>query len=193
MMKRVLLTAVLFPAVSLFAAGPLAFGLKFGVPLGDMIDAKAPYQSAFKRWTLGPVIDLDLPAGFGAELDMLYKGTGYTINSQSTAAASWEFPLVAKYKIGKGPVRPYVGAGVSFRHLGDLQQLGDPSLLFDKSQGSRGFVMEGGVRFNLKLVKIAPELRYTHWDNSPITLGNLSSQVVNYRQNQVEFLVGITF
>lgn len=180
-------------AAPAFAAGPLAFGLKGGVPFQDLVDAKQPYASSFKKWTLGPMIEVDLPAGIGIELDMLYKGTGYTLSSQSVTAASWEFPLVVKYKFPGVVARPYVGAGVAFRHLGDLGQLASPGQLLDKSQGSRGFIFEGGVRFDLKLAKLAPELRYTRWDNSPLTIGSVGSSFLNYRKNQVEFLIGLTF
>ena len=194
MLRKALLLTCLVSAVPVMAAGPLAFGVKGGVPLVDLVNAQAPYKSIFNNWTFGGVIDLDLPLGLGAEFDLMYYGSsGYSFNGQSTSAGAWQFPLLLKYKFGKGPVRPYVDAGIAFRHLGDIKQLGDPSLIFSKSQGSRGFVFGGGVRFDLKLIKLAPELRYTHWDNSPITLGNLASQVVNYRQNQVEVLIGLTF
>lgn len=180
-------------AAPAFAAGPLAFGLKGGVPFQDLVDAKSPYTSTFRKWTLGPVIELDLPAGLGVEFDMLYKGTGYTYSTESAKSASWEFPLLVKYKFPAAVARPYLGAGIAFRHLGDLGQLTAPGQLLTKSQGSRGFVFEGGVRFDLKLVKLSPELRYTRWDNSPITIGSVGSSFLKYRQNQVEFLIGLTF
>ena len=194
MLRKALLLTCLFSAVPAMAAGPLSFGVIGGWPLVNLVDAKAPYTSIFNKWAVGGVIDLDLPFGLGTELDLMREGnSGYSIGSLTTSAGAWQFPLLLKYKFGKGPVRPYVGAGIAFRHLSELKQLGDPTLLFTQSQGSRGFVFEGGVRFNLKLIKLAPELRYTHWDNSPITLGSLASQVVNYRQNQVEALIGLTF
>jgi hypothetical protein len=186
------LLAVLCAAPA-FCAGPLAFGVKGGVPFQDLVDAKQPYMSSFKKWTLGPMIELDLPAGFGIEMDMFYKGTGYTLASQSATGSSWEFPLVAKYKFKAAVARPYVGAGIAFRHLGDFAKLASPGDLLGRSQGSRGLVLEGGVRFDLKLAKLAPEIRYTRWDNSPITIGSVSSSFLRYRQNQVEFLIGLSF
>lgn len=185
-----LLTLCALPAL---AEGPLAFGVKGGLPLQDLVDAKSPYVSDFKKFTLGPMLDLDLPGGFGLEFDMLYKGTGYRYADSSATASSWEFPFVAKYRFPAVVAKPYVGAGVAFRHIGDVKALLAPGDLLTKDQGSRGFVVEGGVRFNLKLVKLAPELRYTHWGNSPFTVGNTASSIVKYRQNQVEFLIGLTF
>ena len=180
-------------SVPLMAAGPLAFGVMAGVPLQDLIDAQAPYQSLMKKWTIGPVIDLDLPKGIGVEMDLLWRGAGYRYNTSDQTASSWEFPLMLKYKFPGKVVRPFLGAGITFRHLGDLGLLTAPGQLLTKSNGSRGFVFGGGLRFSLKLVKLAPQLRYTHWDNSPLTIGTLTSSVVNYRKSQVEFLIGLTF
>lgn len=181
---------LILAAAPAFAAGPLAFGVKGGAALNDVIEAQPPIQSMFQRWTLGPMIELDLPLGLGVEFDALYRSTGYQVspNLESTAA-SWEFPLLLKYKFPGAVLRPYVGAGVSFRNIGDLSLLNQPSQLFQFQNGSRGFVMEVGARFDLKLIKLAPELRYTYWGNQPLNVGN----VLKYGQNQVEVLIGLTF
>jgi hypothetical protein len=44
------------------------------------------------------------------------------------------------------------------------------------------------MQYNLRVLKISPEFRYTRWDNQPLRLTNLHSA-----QNQAEVLVGITF
>jgi hypothetical protein len=187
-MKRLIL--FVFATAPAFGAGPLAFGVKGGTALNDLVDAQAPVQSLFRRWTLGPMIDLDLPLGLGVEFDALYRSTGYEVSPNlQTSSSSWEFPLLVKYKFKGAVARPYVGAGVSFRHIGDLSLLNQPAQVFQFQSGSTGFVMEGGVRIDLKLIKLAPELRYTYWGNQPLKIGNL----VQYGQNQVEVLIGLTF
>ena len=55
---------------------------------------------------------------------------------------------------------------------------------------TRGFVMGGGVDVKVLLIHISPEVRYTRWGSAhfvdPIRL-------ISSKQNQAEFLVGITF
>jgi len=187
-MKRAL-PLLLFCTASAFGAGPLAFGVKGGTALQDLVDAQGSAQSLFRKWTLGPMIDLDLPAGFGVEFDLLYRSTGYRIGATETTSGSWEFPLLVKYKFPGVVMRPYIDAGISFRHIGDLSLLGQPQQLFQFENGSRGLVIGAGFRLDLKLVKLSPELRYTYWGNQPLRVSN----VVNYRQNQVEALFGLTF
>ena len=70
--------------------------------------------------------------------------------------------------------------GFVFRHIGDIPLL--------QNADSKGFVFGVGFRYDLKLIKISPEIRYTRWDNEPFKLPNLTSA-----RNQTEFLVGITF
>jgi hypothetical protein len=192
MRTTTLLFAVLC-ALPAFGAGPLAFGIKGGMPFQDLVDAKPPYESVFKKWTFGPMIEIDLPGGVGAEAELLYRGTGYRYAEQDTKVGSWEVPVLLKYRFPAAVARPYIGAGVSFRHIGDLKQLSAPGQLLEKSQGSRGYVFEVGVRLDGKLAKLSPEIRYTRWDNSPITVGSVGSSFLKYRQNQVEFLIGLTF
>jgi len=135
------------------------------------------------------MIELDLPLGLGVEFDMLYRSTGYRVGSAETTSSSWEFPLLVKYKFPGVVMRPYIDAGISFRHIGDLSLLGQPQQVFQFENGSRGLVLGAGLRFDLKLIKLSPELRYTYWGNQPLNITN----VVTYRQNQVEALVGLTF
>ncbi len=43
--------------------------------------------------------------------------------SERTVANQWEFPLLLKYEFrGIGPVRPFVDAGPSLRHLSGFRQ-----------------------------------------------------------------------
>lgn len=61
--------------------GQIHPGLKAGAPLTDVTttfstgsDTRANLPS---HWTVGPMIELDLPLGFGVEFDALYRRVGY--------------------------------------------------------------------------------------------------------------------
>jgi hypothetical protein len=176
----------------LLAAAPLAaqlhLGIKGGVPFNDAVKAGNPLRSEFARWTFGGVAELDLPAGLGLELDMLYRRTGYSVETAEAGPGpdrignSWEFPLLVKYRFPGILARPYLAGGLSFRKITDI-----PDLF---NSGSRGTVLAAGLRFNAVVVRISPELRYTRWNNEPFrnAAGALGSS-----RNQVEVLVGLTF
>jgi hypothetical protein len=170
--------------IALFVCAPLSaqvldWGVKGGVPFNDAVKAAGTFNSNFSRWTLGPVVELNLPAGLGLEFDALYRRTGYSI-SGAYNSGSIEFPLLVKYKFPGTLARMYVDGGFVFRHIGDIPLLQDAN--------SKGFVFGAGFRYDLKLIKISPELRYTRWDNQPFNVPSLTSA-----RNQTEFLIGITF
>jgi len=170
--------------IALFVCAPLSaqlinWGVKGGVPFNDAVKAAGTFSSNFSRWTVGPVVEVNLPAGLGLEFDALYRRTGYSTSSAYNSG-SIEFPLLVKYKFPGTLARMYVDGGFVFRRIGDIPLLVDAN--------SKGFVFGAGFRYDLKLVKISPELRYTRWDNEPFRMPNLSSA-----RNQTEFLIGITF
>ena len=75
-----------------------------------------------QRFTVGPMLEVRLPLGLGVDFDALYKrfnqtrtGVGIT-GTASKTGSSWEFPLLAKYRFGSWPAKPYVEGGVSFYH-----------------------------------------------------------------------------
>ncbi len=169
--------------------GQIHPGLKAGAPLTDVTttfstgsDTRANLPS---HWTVGPMIELDLPLGFGVEFDALYRRVGYHRFASRVGpdgdfkSGLWDFPLLAKYKFPGHTVRPYVGLGWTYRRLGDL--------LNRFGSGSNGFVLAGGVRIDVRLLKISPEFRYTRWANK--------NSADNFRtnSNQAEILVGFTF
>src|SRR5713101_5498871 len=89
-------------AVSAFAqefCSPLGCGVKGGVPLSDAFLVKPTnpiqYVADTPRYTFGPYVELRLPAGFGFEVDALYKTYEYrrvvpsfTVDQNSHA---WEY------------------------------------------------------------------------------------------------------
>jgi hypothetical protein len=162
-------------------------GLKAGAPLTDVTatfstgsNTRANLPS---HWTVGPMIELDLPLGFGVEFDALYGRVGYHRyfpEPQADVKGSlWDFPLLAKYKFPGHTFRPYVGLGWTYRHLNDL--------LRSATSGTNGFVFAGGVRIDARLLKISPEFRYTRWAVKDFV------DTFQTKRNQAEILVGFTF
>lgn len=192
-MRHLFLGSVLtaFIAVSAYAQ-PFGIGVKGGVPLNDafLVTPTNPiqYVADTHRYTLGPYVELRLPAGFGVELDALYKTYEYrqvvpspTLDQSSHA---WEFPVLIKKRFFSGPVKPYLEAGAAFSHLSvrDLTELND--------RNTWGLVIGGGVDFKLGPLHVTPEIRYTGWTSrhfdSPGTL-------LQSNRNQAAVMLGIGF
>src|ERR1700681_1150633 len=93
------------------AAQPFGAGLKFGVPLNDAFTVKSPnpfdYIADTHRYVIGPFVEVRLPGGFAVELDALYRSFDFSSVQHSVSVGVWEFPLLAKYKFFKGPVKPF--------------------------------------------------------------------------------------
>lgn len=166
----------------------LHLGVKGGVPFNDAVKTSNPFRSEFARWTFGGVAELDLPAGLGLELDLLYRRTGYSVEGAQPGQGpdnignSWEFPLLVKYKFPGILARPYIAGGLSFRRITDIPNAFE--------NGSRGVVLGTGLRFSALLVRVSPELRYTRWNNEAF---RAAGGALGSSRNQVEVLVGITF
>jgi hypothetical protein len=135
------------------AAQPVSFGIKVGAPLNKFVtttyaDGPDSAQST-KRYTIGPVIDIDLPKGLGIEVGAMYKridqqSASYTVlgpsttycdgtdcitipnvqsHAISTVGRSWEFPVVGQYHVPflrSKQMRPYVEGGFSYNHLSNI-------------------------------------------------------------------------
>jgi Outer membrane protein beta-barrel domain len=179
--------------------GPVSIGVKAGVPVTDAFYSTplSPSQSAYSNsanYILGPSIELRLPYRLSVEFDALYRpltfatSTASIVNGSpvlsrtSTDLSNWEFPLLFKYHFfNEALVKPYVDLGPSFRTgARQLSPLSDT-----------GVTVGLGADLKAFLVRVSPEFRYTHWgsdDARTVTTVPLAS-----RQDQVEFLFGISF
>ena len=181
---RVLLAVGLF-AISLHAQ-PLSFGIKAGVPLNEAFNndgGKFFYDHSTGHWIVGPTAEIRLPfLPLSVEADVLFRR--YTLGSGVTEV---EIPILAKYRFHGGLLRPFAAAGPAFNYVTD------PGLFQARPHaGSSGVAVGGGIELKALLVRISPELRYTHWSNRNIDLAPLNSGLSS-KQNQIELLVGITF
>jgi opacity protein-like surface antigen len=176
-------------------------GIKVGVPLSDAFQGlPGSGFSENKRYTAGFMLDVRLPAGLGIELDFLRRsldyyafGGGGFAGVQRTlrdSGGAWEFPLVGKYRLGAGLVKPYFGAGLAFLHLSGLR-LVEQEL---RKRSNTGLVLEAGVEIRAAVLRVSPEIRYTHWgsENFQEPATGLTSSL-RTRRNQAEFLIGVTF
>ncbi len=188
------------------AFAQFAFGVKGGAPLTDFFHAvdnpQATFKSTATNFILGPTVELHFPAGFGVEFDALYRRFHYDTTSNlvdivanGRAANTWEFPLLAKYKVPGVILRPFLDAGFAFNHWSGVRQLEQVSGALglaktDVSGTNKGVVLGAGLELNLHLIRVSPEIRYTRWGAS--NLGTLAD-VLRSGQNQAEVLIGITF
>ena len=166
---------------------PVSVGLKGGVPFGDAFTVsggKLTLPATTDHWILGPMFEVHLPLGISVEADALYRR--YQI---SGSGGEWQFPILGKYKFGIGPVRPYVGAGVNFNHVTGFSNLLSGGV---PHAGTSGLTLEGGIEFKLLRLRLAPELRFTHWGNPNIDLNPLNIGLKS-SQNQAMVLVGFSF
>ena len=203
---------LLFGAVSALAQ-PFSFGVKAGVPLNGFLDAAQSQHFAFNattnRYIVGPTAELHLPFGLGVEFDILYRhfdynGSGTLVdviaNSRTTGNA-WEFPLLAKYRFPKLPlkvVHPYVDAGVAWDTLSGLTEAitrnsittstSSPAEL--NTTATRGLVMGAGLSVKVLVIHLSPEIRITRWGAQHFIDPN---GLLHSNLNQGEFLLGITF
>jgi hypothetical protein len=146
------------------------------------------------EFIIGPMLEVRLPLSLAIELDALYHPLNATANvvvgsgasqvtvSSSTTYATWEFPVLGKYRFALPIVKPYIEAGPSF-----LKTSSSLSWF-----SGRGFTLGGGVEVQVLRLRIAPEVRYTHWgsDSPPPINANFFAPS---NQNQAEFLVGFSF
>ena len=196
------LSLLIFLGLLLPAAGlaqlPISFGVKGGWPLSYALsDSSGPGLSRFysdsREFIVGPMVELRLPLRVSVEADALYhpfsvtEGTsGSSTVISNTSYSVWEFPIIAKYHFGGHVLDPFVGAGPEFRT--------QPGGLFSQNItkiSHDGFVLSAGLDFKLKIIRISPEIRYTHWGSDNAASAPIAA--VSSNQNQGAFLIGLTF
>ena len=210
--QRLLLHRVNFPcALLLLAALPasgqvFSFGLKAGVPLTTAYSTEGfgnvqavPYD---RPYIVGPTAEIHLPFHLSFEVDALYRRNGFTTyfdgfafgtpsyippSVNRTTINDWQFPFLGKYERKFGPIRPFVDAGVVYRHLSATSTVAPAP---PENPNTTGFAIGGGATLNLLLIRLSPEIRYTHWFTQPF---NNSGFIVQSTTNQADFLLGISF
>jgi hypothetical protein len=207
---------LLLTTSSLCIAQSVSIGVKAGIRTMDDIanvtgEPSGAATSESKRYIVGPMLDLGLPLGFGAEVDALYNREGYDAFFSNFGGSSlerergnaWQFPLLLKYRLPFPAVQPYAEAGYAFGilhgtvdgynaliNLSNGQQTLTPFHLSTNWQTTRGFVVGLGAQLGFGRLRVSPEIRYTQWNRSAVS-GGFGSASFQSAQNQLDVLVGV--
>jgi hypothetical protein len=142
---------LLLTAASSTFAQHISVGIKAGVPLTGLLRTNSQeisygglgeFPTQTKRYTIGPVVDVSLPLGFGVEFASMYKRfdqqsiavttTGFVVIDEDNSYAiqqtagisavghSWEFPVAVQYHFLKSAIRPYAEGGFSWNRLSNV-------------------------------------------------------------------------
>jgi hypothetical protein len=160
----------------------ISWGARAGVPLNSALEtfsSRTNFENRPKYWLFGPALEIRLPKRLAITFDALYQRLEFDGPGGRRTGGEWDFPATMRYRFGQGAVRPFVAGGGSFNKITGIAA---------PRSSVTGIVMGGGVELKLPLVRIAPELRYTHRLEENITLDGLRSQ-----RNRAWLLVGLTF
>jgi hypothetical protein len=201
----VLLLALVLPAQSQL----LSFGVRGGVPLtsafSNASDGNSTAHDYNRRYTLGPTIEAHLPLRFSLEVDALYRRNGfayttsqsffyplpptYEINVYSffrSTINDWQVPILVKYQLASGVVRPFVDGGLVYRHVSGAASTN----VVAGHMNAAGVGLGSGITFKVGRFRVEPEVRYTYWPTQPYSSG--TGDFVSTK-NQADLLLGVSF
>jgi len=151
------------------SAGPLELGLKAGInyaslsgDYADLVDAKS--QTGY---VVGPFLSLGLLPSLGLQGEALFSAEGAKTGGPNghVDLKYVEVPVLLRWTLLPGPVKPFVYAGPSFGFSlgGKAKSSGFPDR--DLKDQLRPVVRNGaagaGVRLDLLGIKLLGDLRYT--------------------------------
>lgn len=188
---------LLLLAASAALAQNISVGLRGGVPLTDAFDATRSAVRGFenipKRYTIGPTLEIRLPLRLGITFDALYKRLSYEqveVNGVTFTHTSskFEFPLMLRYRFGEGNLRPFIAGGPTFDRVSPGSVIAPVEFI---KKSTAGIVLGTGVEVKAVLIRVTPEIRYTHRGAEHFldAVGGL----LKSNRSQFEFLVGLTF
>ena len=165
-----------------------------GVPFTDVVNAvetgsaSVASEANTDRFIVGGTAELHLPLGLSIEGDVLYRRFSYESlpSLPSSSSNAWQFPILAKYKFRSKVIHPYIDGGIAWNTLQGLAASVSSEL---KHGTTDGIVFGGGIEIKALVIRIAPEIRYTHWSSQAFTVGS----ILQSNQSQADFLVGVTF
>jgi hypothetical protein len=180
---------------------PLSFGFVVGTGITKLLkeefDPVSQHGETSDPHTGIAGIRFELPVtdAFSVEVDGLFRGTHRisgainpdgsiqrTVHS-GTAFLTWEFPLLAKYKLPASKLAPVFELGPSVRITAHTPQ--------SEYYSHHGATAGVGVVTRFKKMSISPTLRYTRWAADKTLNGREPSTGTS--PNQVEVVVGFTF
>jgi hypothetical protein len=111
--------------------------------------------------------------------EILLSRSGQPISPERSGritVLTWEFPILAKYKLTTARTKPFFEVGPTFRSSGNLNNA-NPS-----KYGATG---GGGVEAKWGKVRISPTLRYTWWANDQTATPT--------NRKQIEAIIGFSY
>jgi hypothetical protein len=145
------------------------------------------FYSASKDYVVGPSLELHFTPNWSVEVEGLFRKlhleyrSGFpnqpVIGVSRSPVITWEFPVLAKYRVKSQFLQPLFELGPSFRTAGNLNGT-NPSHV--------GVTAGVGLDFKIKGLVFEPVLRYTHWAEDGPRFGAFSSP------NQLELLLGVS-
>ena len=183
-------------AAGLASAQVFSFGLRTGIPLNAALRSAArQFEVNTHRYTVGPTIELRLFHGLAFESDLLYERLEYqslqpASSTQTTSAVKisrWELPVLLKYRFSGPRLRPFLDLGGSFNRVVHIDGMNVAEL---RHRHTRGLVIGGGADRRFGRLRLAPEVRLTHWADR-----NFGVHDAPLRSNltQLDVLMGFTF
>lgn len=169
------------------------FASPIASPIGEIPQAIRVYSGP-RSFLLGPTIEFRFSFALGLEADALYRPMelqtrqttsladfllGSAIGPFTSGLDTWEFPILAKYRISLPALQPYLEAGPAFRAI---------SASLAEHMSGTGIAAGFGAEARIGRLRLSPEIRYTHWGSDRNY--NTPYHAVSY-QNQVEFLTGL--
>lgn len=155
-------------------------GVLAGFAPGDDFTSNDP---AIRPESNSPVAGIGVAANvtsrFDIEVDGLYRPLHGSDQGVRFATLTWEFPVLAKYRLRATGAQPFVEAGPSFRAIGNLNL---PEL------SHVGFTAGGGIEWKWRRLRIGPLVRYTRWQDSKEDSRNIRAAA-----NQTEVLFAVFF
>lgn len=180
-----------FALVLFFAATPgfaIDLGFRGGLPFGDAFESLRTANFELKgrnRFVIGPTLELRLPAGFGVNLDLLYRRYSFqTITGDQTrtdGAGQWEIPVMMRYHFPGILVRPFVAGGPVWSTITGL----------NSTRNTTGLALGMGLDVHVPFGHITPELRYSRRFQDTIVTAPAAPLKSN--SNQIDLMVGFTF
>ena len=192
---RILFLSLALPLLA--SAQSLSVGILGGAPFQDVVKSATTtgVTSVAKstNFTVGPAIQVNLPANFRVEVDALYRPYNFSLLGTSLGvnvpAKQWSFPVLAQYRLGKSRIQPFVEGGISFDHPSGLTSAVKATLASGPGrllhQDNASIVLGAGLDVKIPLIRVSGEFRFTR-----PTISNFAN-ISNLNQAQV--LVGVHF
>lgn len=191
----------------------LAVGLKAGVNVSDIPLSNAPHSASHSGNTGfqgGITFNIASRTHFSVQMEALYVtlrstygpfekasyNSGIALNTNLIAVNYNQFqvPLLLRYTIGYGVLRPYVNAGglygLNSSNTSSLSYpiASNPPIPLAISKSSFGYAVGGGVAVHRAgLPELTLEARYAYMD------GNVAQASYSHKQTSYRFELGISF